>query len=504
MHTQLLPHDVKKALDLLRSDLAHSWTISDLARRCGVKRRTLEKHFRQFVRRAPLEFLSAERLDQARRRLLAAPPRASVTAIAVACGLNHAGRFAKAYRDRHGENPSETLRLRRVPPPTRSSPSRLMASSERPTLSLLPLDPIGSLPGGADDLAEAIGAALSRTGWIRIVPAPTGRYHLRCRVTDDRSDTLRIRLMLVDRSLARHVWADCFECAPGDLAGFPEWFPNLAGGVLQSVLREAEISRSADKDDIQMSAWELSMRALPMVLAADPASHSDALQLLEQAMEQVPRDPFPVALAAWCRGLRAGHHFTTHPQRERDAALALTSQASGLGGNDPLVDTTLAAAAMLAHDLAAAEVHARRALAIDGGSSWGWGRLAWVHCYRGETARAVECCRIARTLGPTDPLGFIWAIGIAAARFEEGRYDEAVRWYRRALAEQPKVTWLNRFLAPASVLGGHPEVARKSLHALTASFPDLTIAQVMNGLPHTPRFLDRVAEGLAELGMPHE
>ena len=75
MHTQLLPHDVKKALDLLRSDLAHSWTISDLARRCGVKRRTLEKHFRQFVRRAPLEFLSAERLDQARRRLLAAPPR---------------------------------------------------------------------------------------------------------------------------------------------------------------------------------------------------------------------------------------------------------------------------------------------------------------------------------------------------------------------------------------------------------------------------------------------
>jgi adenylate cyclase len=172
-----------------------------------------------------------------------------------------------------------------------------------------------------------------------------------------------------------------------------------------------------------MSAWELSMRALPMVLAADPTSHSNALELLEQAMEQAARDPCPMALAAWCHGLRAGHHFTTHPQRERDAALALALRASELGGNDPLADTMLAAALMLAHDLAAAEVHARRALAIDGGSTWGWGRLAWVHGYRGKTTRAMECCRIARTLGPTDPLGFAWAIGITG--------DQRCRTHRR-------------------------------------------------------------------------
>jgi tetratricopeptide (TPR) repeat protein len=136
------------------------------------------------------------------------------------------------------------------------------------------------------------------------------------------------------------------------------------------------------------------------------------------------------------------------------------------------------------------------------GSSWGWGRLAWVHCYRGETAKAVECCRIARTLGPTDRLGFLRAIGIAAANFQEGRYNEAVQWYRRALAEQPKATWLNRFLAPASLLGGDRDAARQSLHALSCSFPELTISQVMTGLPHTRRALDLVAEGLASLSMP--
>ena len=503
MLAQPLPHDVKKAINLLRGDLARPWRIGDLARRCDVPRRTLEKHFRRFVGCAPLEFLRTERLDQARRKLLKAPPGASVTEIAADCGLNHFGRFAVVYRDRYGESPSETLRWRRVPASARSAPFRLMASSERPALALLPFDLTGPLPGGAEDISDAISAALYRTGWIRIVPAPAGRYHLQGRVKDDGTGTLRIRLMLIDRSTSRYVWADCFECVPGDLFGSQEWFSNLVSGVLRSVLCEAEIDRTAGKDKMTLTAWELSMRALPMVLAADPAAHATAIELLDRAIERAPRDPVPISLAAWCHGLRAGHHFTTYPKLERDTALQLASRASKLGAGDPLSDTMLSAAYMLAHDLVAAEAHARRALAIDGGSSWGWGRLAWVHCYRGETARAVECCRIARTLGPTDPLGFVWAIGIAAANFEEGRYNEAVQWYRRALAEQPKATWLNRFLAPASVLGGNRDAGRQSLHTLSCSFPELTIFQVMTGLPHTPRFLDRVAEGLADVGMPY-
>jgi AraC-like DNA-binding protein len=502
MLAQPLPHDVKKAIDLLRGDLARPWRIGDLARRCHVPRRTLEKHFQRFVGCAPLEFLRTERLDQARRKLLRAPPGASVTEIAADCGLNHFGRFAVVYRDRYGESPSETLRWRRIPATATFAPFRLAASSERPALALIPFELADLLPGGAEEISDAIGAALHRTGWIRIVPAPAGRYHLQGRVRDDGTGTLRIRLILVDRSISRYVWADCFECVRGDLFGSQEWFSNLAAGVLRSVLCEAEIDRAAGKDEIELTAWELSMRALPMVLAADPGAHAIAIELLDQAIECAPRDPVPMSLAAWCHGLRAGHHFTASPKLERDTALELASRASRLGAGDPLSDTILSAAYMLAHDLAAAAAHAQRALAIDGGSSWGWGRLAWVHCYRGETAKAVECCRIARTLGPADPLGYVWAIGIAAANFEEGRYDEAVQWYRRALAEQPKATWLNRFLAPTSLLVGNRDAGQQSLHALSCGFPELTISQVMTGLPHTPRFLDPIAEGLADLGMP--
>ena len=95
----------------------------------------------------------------------------------------------------------------------------------------------------------------------------------------------------------------------------------------------------------------------------------------------------------------------------------------------------------------------------------------------------------------------MWSIGVAAANFESGRYNEAGRWYRQALAEQPRAVWINRFLAPVLALAGRKDDARHCFRDLQQTFPDLTILQVRTGLPHTQRLLDRVAEGLETVGM---
>lgn len=168
---------------------------------------------------------------------------------------------------------------------------------------------------------------------------------------------------------------------------------------------------------------------------------------------------------------------------------------------DPLSNIMLAAAYSLTGDLTVAEAHARRALAVDGGAAWAWGRLAWVHAYRDEAKDAIECCQIARALTPSDPLGFLWSVGIGAANLELGRHDSAILWYRRALTEQPKAIWVNRFLAPALALAGKKEEGQQSLSALLRTFPELTIEQVRMGLPHTVETGDRFADGLASLGM---
>jgi tetratricopeptide (TPR) repeat protein len=405
------------------------------------------------------------------------------------------------YRERYGESPSDTLRYRRIPQQLNPSSFRLAACSERATLAILPFDLIGPQAACANSIGEEMAAALGRTGWVRIVPARAARYCLHGRVKEEGAGALRIRATLLDQTTSRYIWADCTDCAAGDLLGSPDWLSNIVSGALRSVVCDAEIDRAAGIEPSHLTAWELSMQALPMVLAADPAIHPRALELLDRAIERAPRDPLPIAMAAWCHGQRAGHHFTAYLEDERRKALELVSRASPLGIGDALAQAMLSAAAMLAHDLITAEFHARQALAIDPGSAWGWGRLAWVHAYRGEASKAIECCQIARLLSPSDPLRFVWAIGTAAANFELGVYRTAVQWYQRALALQPKATWINRFLAAALVHADDREQGARSFDILRRDFPELTITEVRRGLPHTAILIDRVANGLELLGM---
>jgi len=243
------------------------------------------------------------------------------------------------------------------------------------------------------------------------------------------------------------------------------------------------------------------MRALPRVLSVEPATEEMALELLEQAMECAPSDALPVALAAWCHGLRGAHNFSPRPDKEKTAARDLAKRAAQLNTGDALTETLLAAGYCLAHDLATAALHSERALALDGGSAWAWGRNGWIKAYVGEAAEAIERFQIARALAPSDPLNFLCSVGIAAGHFCAARYDESARWFERALAENPAAVWINHNLAPAYALGGRKEDARRSLTELTRAFPELTIAQVRSGLPFRPSYLDRIAGGLEGLGM---
>jgi tetratricopeptide (TPR) repeat protein len=179
----------------------------------------------------------------------------------------------------------------------------------------------------------------------------------------------------------------------------------------------------------------------------------------------------------------------------------LAARAACLNAGDGLAETMLVGGYTLAHDLEAASVHAERALAIDGGSAWAWGRSAWVKAYRGLVAEATEEFEIARSLAPADPLNFLWSIGIASGKFQVGRYDQSISWYRRARVENPKATWSDRFLAPAYVLAGRMDEGRQTLAKFTAAFPGLTIADVRLGLPWNAAFLDRTSEGLESAGM---
>ena len=97
----------------MRANAPDNPGIPALCRELGTSRRELEYAFRSAFDQSPRAHMESLRLNAARAALRAAPPGASVSAIAVACGFHHLGRFSVRFKSLFGESPSAVAPNRR-------------------------------------------------------------------------------------------------------------------------------------------------------------------------------------------------------------------------------------------------------------------------------------------------------------------------------------------------------------------------------------------------------
>lgn len=107
------PYYVRRAEEIMANDAQNAPTIGEVAQGVGVSARTLSGGFRKYRGISPREFLRDRRLDGLHAELLNAPENATVTQIAAEWNYVNFGAMSRIYRQRFGENPSQTLRRRR-------------------------------------------------------------------------------------------------------------------------------------------------------------------------------------------------------------------------------------------------------------------------------------------------------------------------------------------------------------------------------------------------------
>ncbi|WP_326566174.1 AraC family transcriptional regulator [Amycolatopsis rhabdoformis] len=101
---------VRRAMEYLLDHLAEPISLSAAARSSGTSLRSLQAGFRRDLDTTPGAWLRAQRLDRARRLLMAGEPgTTTVTGVAADCGYFHLGEFAAQFKARFGVTPSAVL-----------------------------------------------------------------------------------------------------------------------------------------------------------------------------------------------------------------------------------------------------------------------------------------------------------------------------------------------------------------------------------------------------------
>ena len=103
----------RRTVELFWADVRHNldylileWTVSGMARRCGMGVTNFIHHTRQLTNMTPAQYLNHCRLTAAADRLRS-QPRQSVTEIALGCGFTSSQYFATLFRRQFGATPRE-------------------------------------------------------------------------------------------------------------------------------------------------------------------------------------------------------------------------------------------------------------------------------------------------------------------------------------------------------------------------------------------------------------
>lgn len=404
-----------------------------------------------------------------------------------------------------------------------ASPSLPALASDQPSLAVLPFANLTGDPGQdyfVDGLVDDLTNGLSRVRRFfviarsssftykgRTVSAQQVGRELGVRYVLEGSfrqagARVRIGVQLIETGAGRQLWSQRFEGSREDIFKLQDDITTQAVGAIEPNLVLAEVERARNKPTESLQAYDLCLRALPLVMqSATLADVEQSLAWLQQAIAVDPGYAYAKSLFAFAHAAAHGNLWISRERAE--TALPYAEQALQNHRDDP---TTLAFAAISVSRLArrheAALAALRRALALNPSSAAALRCMGWVGVYVGDFDLAFEHFERAMRLNPLDPdIGAV-RCGQAFACIQAGRADEAALLAGRALAEMPSFSNGHIALTTALAAAGRwDEVPPASAERMRNRYP--TVSSFSRYAPWTcAPFCTLVEDTLRRLGVP--
>jgi TolB-like protein len=396
---------------------------------------------------------------------------------------------AAPERQMKGElRPSELAAPRRKP----------LALPVKPSIAVLPFQNMTGDPQEdyfADGMVEDIITGLSRIKWLFVIARNSSAIY-KGRPIDVRQvgrelgvrylleggvrkagRRLRITVQLVEAEASAHLWADKFDGNLKAVFGLQDRITERVVGVVEPSVQKSEIERSRRKRPESLDAYDLYLRALPLVRSLDPESARIAVGLLGDAIKLYPNFALAHAYLAWSHQIR----FTRADLDEAEKAVAIRHARAAIA-NEVDDATALAIGAyvigLLGKDAPSALEAIERALSFNPSSAAAHFFGGFLYAWSGDPVRGTELAKRALRLSPFDPLAYEAHLAFGVAALHQGQYVEAASWWEKCSHANPKFAAFAAAHAHALALAGRMTEAKAIFAKALELEPSLSIRTI--------------------------
>jgi tetratricopeptide (TPR) repeat protein len=281
---------------------------------------------------------------------------------------------------------------------------------------------------------------------------------------------VRITAQLIDATTGTHLWADRFDGSLEDVFELQDKVASSVAAVIEPALEASEIDRSGRRPTNDLTAYDLYLRALPILLSFP--SRERVLEAFSWLDRAIARDPgYGPALALVPFGYVRFYDAGEAPDADRRKLVEYARRALASAGDDPSVLATAAfALAFFGEDIGTQMALVDRALALNPSFARGWYLSGVLRVWAGQPELAIEHVERGLRLSPRDRRGsHFWVLGIA--NFFLRRFDEAATKMLLAVEQTPAWPCPYRGLAACYAHSGRLEDARKIVGQLGAVSP---------------------------------
>jgi adenylate cyclase len=399
---------------------------------------------------------------------------------------------------------------------------------DKPSLVVLPFQNMSGDPEQeyfADGMVEEITTALSRIRSLFVI-ARNSAFTYKGRAVDVRQvgrelgvryvvegsvrkagSQVRIAGQLVEAATGTHLWADRFEGTLENVFDLQDRMTAKVAAAIEPNVRAAEIQRARRKPAENPQAYDLLLRALPLLYGKTPAGLAEATRLLRQAVAIDPNYAPSLAYLAQCEWRTFLQSLIDPGDATRAEWVARVQSALALDPNDPEV---LAIAgeitARIGGDLSGGIALFDKSLELNPNNAPALATAASLQVFSGNTAAAISLLNRSARHNPLD-WNYQLCVTYTIAYFAAREYEHAVEWSAKALQELPHAAVALRWRAASLGQLGRLDEGRQVVQRLLALVPNFTIARFRRLLANdtwakTPYVADAFCEGLRRCGVP--